>query len=299
MKLDPDTQYEQRLRSVPDTREPQSNREGRRLKSGESLKSRMSRIPLAASSYHLLRSAVSLRHFYHFTKDLVRFRSMLRRNDRRFPMHLMDVWPCLEDRTKTTGFDRHYILHTAWAARTLRSINPDYHIDIASSLPFVSVVSAFIPVRFYDYRPAQLTLGNLECGFADLLSLPFEDNSIPSLSCMHVVEHVGLGRYGDALDPNGDLKAIAELKRVVALGGDLLFVVPIGKPRIMFNAHRVYAYRQIISSFVGFELKEFALVPDKQEDAALMVNASEETANDQMGGCGCFWFRKHSGQGLS
>ncbi|NDC42314.1 MAG: DUF268 domain-containing protein, partial [Chitinophagia bacterium] len=56
--------------------------------------------------------------------------------------------------------------------------------------------------------------------------LPFESDSIPSLSCMHTIEHVGLGRYGDQLDPQGDLKAIAELKRVVQPGGDLLFVTP-------------------------------------------------------------------------
>jgi hypothetical protein len=59
---------------------------------------------------------------------------------------------------------------------------------------------------------------------------------------MHVIEHIGLGRYGEALDPDGDLKAIRELVRVLAAGGNLLVVVPVGRPRIQFNAHRIYDY---------------------------------------------------------
>ena len=99
-------------------------------------------------------------------------------------------------------------------------------------------------------------------GKADITKLNFEDNSINSLSCMHVVEHIGLGRYGDEIDPNGDIKAINELKRVTAKNGDLLFVVPVGKPRVQFNAHRIYSYEMIIEYFNGFELIDYCLIPD-------------------------------------
>jgi len=84
-------------------------------------------------------------------------------------------------------------------------------------------------VEFYDFRPAKLTLSNLKCGQANLLKLPFENSSIESLSCMHVVEHVGLEKYGDTFNPEGNLKAIAGLKRVLAVGERLLFVVLLGK----------------------------------------------------------------------
>jgi hypothetical protein len=117
------------------------------------------------------------------------------------------------------------------AARIINELKPDIHYDISSSLYFCSIVSAFNKVKFYDFRPANLQLTNLTAESSNLLSLPFEANSISSLSCMHVVEHIGLGRYGDALDPDGDLKAISELKRVLGNEGSLLyFVVPIGKP---------------------------------------------------------------------
>jgi len=112
---------------------------------------------------------------------------------------------------------------------------------------------------------------------------------------MHVIEHVGLGRYDDPIDPDGDLKAIEELKRVLTKRGNLLFVVPIGQPKVMFNAHRIYSYDQIISYFDPFELIEFALIPDNPEEGGLIVHAKREMANAQTYGCGCFWFRKKDG----
>ncbi|MCX6800005.1 MAG: DUF268 domain-containing protein, partial [Candidatus Falkowbacteria bacterium] len=120
------------------------------------------------------------------------------------------------------GFDRHYIYHPAWAIRKILENQPKFHVDISSALTFVSMLSAMIPVQYYDYRPAKLKLPGLFCGQADLTKLPFNDNEIESLSCMHVVEHVGLGRYGDPVNPDGDLLAINELKRVLAINGYLL-----------------------------------------------------------------------------
>ena len=195
----------------------------------------------------------------------------------------------LQEATSTTDFDRHYVYHPAWAARVLAKTKPSKHIDIASTLHFCSMLSAFIPVEFYDIRPATLSLSGLTTGKADLMYMPFADDSIQSLSCMHTIEHVGLGRYGDPLDHDGDLKAISELKRVLAPGGNLLFVVPIGKPKIVFNAHRIYSYDQILSYFQDLTLQEFTLIPD---EGIPTYHASKELADAQSYGCGCFWFTK-------
>jgi SAM-dependent methyltransferase len=227
-----------------------------------------------------------------FIAEYRRFAALQAQGARRFPLRWQDRQPCLTDRTATTDFDRHYIFQTAWAARVLAETRPALHVDISSQLQFCTLVSAFVPVKFYDYRPADLQLSNLTSEAADLMGLPFADASIPSLSCMHVVEHVGLGRYGDPIDPDGDLKAMAELQRVLAPGGDFLFVVPVGESRIAFNAHRVYSCDQVLRSFAGLELREFALVPERAADGGLIRNAPLALADRERYGCGCFWFRK-------
>ena len=229
--------------------------------------------------------------YLNFISEYVRFKRLDTSN--RFKINWGNKYPCLDDKTKETLFDRHYIYHTAWAARILSKTKPIRHVDISSSLYFSSIVSAFIPVDFYDYRPPELKLNNLTVGRADLLLLPFKSESISSLSCMHTIEHIGLGRYGDPLDPEGDLKAIKELIRVLSPGGSLLFVVPIGsKPKIMFNAHRIYTYEQILKYFSQLKLKEFVLIPEKAEDGGLINNPSKKLLNKQKYACGCFWFIK-------
>jgi len=226
-----------------------------------------------------------------FKECLAKYRSLDKSH--RFSVNKEDFWKCLNDNTSNIKFDPHYTYHPAWAARCLARINPTKHIDISSILNFNVVLSAFVPTEFYDYRPAEVkNLSGLECKGADLNCLPFADNSVESLSCMHTVEHVGLGRYGDEIDPDADLRAISELKRVIMPGGNILFVVPIGKPRIQYNAHRVYSYDMIMEYFADFELVEYSLIPDNAYDVGIIINATREQTDAQYYACGCFWFKK-------
>jgi SAM-dependent methyltransferase len=221
-----------------------------------------------------------------YLRELARFRAV---NDGRFSIDTKDLYPCLTDKIKYTPFDQHYTHHPAWAARKVAEIRPEKHVDISSILSFSTIISAFVPTEFYDYRPAEFHQPGFSTGFADLTKLPFDDNAIASLSCMHTVEHIGLARYGDPLDPQGDLKAIAELKRVLAPGGSLLFVTPVGRPRIEFNGHRIYSYEQIAEYFAPLTLKEFSLIPD---EGGILTHADPALVARQSYGCGCFWFIK-------
>ncbi|MEI6296919.1 MAG: DUF268 domain-containing protein [bacterium] len=229
---------------------------------------------------------------YSYILFLLDYDNFKEKNNSRFPLEWKNIQPELEDKTTSTSFDTHYIYHPAWAARVIAEIKPKKHIDISSILCFSTLISAFIPTEFYDYRPANIKLDNYHTGKGDLTFLPFTDNSVESISCMHTIEHIGLGRYGDQMDPSGDIKAIEELKRVVRKNGNIIFVVPVGKSKLMFNAHRIYSYEQILSYFNGFELKEFSLIPDDAKKTGIIKNASKELVDKQNYGCGCFWFIK-------
>ena len=249
------------------------------------MKSRLKKIPASIDKL--------FQYIFNYVEYLGEFRKFVglqKESNKRFGLlEWKDSYPCLTDKTQNTSFDAHYIYHPAWAARIIAQNRPSLHTDISSTLHFCAIVSAFVPIDFYDYRPAELLLNNLKSNHGDLMNLPFPDHSVESLSCMHVVEHIGLGRYGDRLDPDGDLKAIVELKRVLARNGSLFFVTPVGKPNIRFNAHRIYSYDQIVSYFSELAIQEFSLVDDHGQ---FITNADPAYANQQKYGCGCWWFKK-------
>lgn len=229
-------------------------------------------------------------------KDYLAFKRALKGQKsapERFSIHVGDFYPQIKDKTVQTGFDRHYVYHTSWAARIVAETRPAKHVDISSSLYFSGLVSAFVPVDFYDYRPADLRLSNLTSSHGDLMALPFKDASVPSLSCMHTIEHIGLGRYGDPIDPEGDIKACAELSRVLAVDGRLIFVTPIGaKSMIEWNAHRIYSYDQAMALFPDLTLVEFSLIPEHADGGGLVRNAGPKLLDGEKYACGCFVFTK-------
>lgn len=197
--------------------------------------------------------------------------------------------PCLEDDTERTGFDTHYVYHVAWALRRLIAQPPVHHVDISSSLDFVSAASALVPTTFYDFRPAPLHLSGLQCAAGDLTNDGhWATGAFSSVSCMHVVEHIGLGRYGDALDATGDLRALANLGRMLAKGGRLLFVVPVGRPMVCFNAHRIYQAAWIARWFESnFDLRDFYLIPSNASQPPI-DHADLSDADRMHYACGCF-----------
>lgn len=246
---------------------------------------------------HFLKKIYKLRCIFKiwFWKDYLKYK----KENKRFKIPFTEIWPITYEKTKNTTFDGHYTYFPAWAIRKVLEIekrkNIEKHIDFSSSLHFCSNLSAFLPVEFYDYRPANLTLSNLKSEHADLTNLKnFKDNSVKSLSCMHVIEHIGLGRYGDKIDTEGDIKAINELKRICDIGGSILFVVPVGKERIQFNAHRIYDFDTIKKLFgKDFELKEFSLIDDKNNFIEnIRLDKASGLVEKQSYACGCFYFVK-------
>ncbi len=179
------------------------------------------------------------------------------------PMRFRDSYPCLHDRTPSTPYDAHYFYQDIWAFKAIGRAGVECHVDVGSRSIFVGMLTGITKVIFIDIRPLKVDLENLDSRAGTLVDLPFEDRSVRSLSCLHVAEHVGLGRYGDPLDPKGTQKAARELARVLAPGGVLYFSVPVGRPRVCFNAHRIHSPAQILGYFEDLTLIECSGVDDR------------------------------------
>ncbi len=227
----------------------------------------------------------SIRLYRRFQKELSRYRS-LPGAERVDPC---DLWPCLFDKTEFSNVPAHYFYQSAWIARRLEQIRPQFHVDIGSQLDLVGIVSAFIPMVFVDIRPLSAELPNVQRLSGSIIHLPFADSSVNSLSCLHVIEHVGLGRYGDTLDVQGTLKASRELTRVLAGGGSLFLSVPIGRDRTCFNAHRIHSPHTILKYFEGLDLIEFSCEDDS---GTYHENCNPGVYQDASYCCGMFWLKK-------
>jgi SAM-dependent methyltransferase len=165
--------------------------------------------------------------------------------------------PWLEDATATTPVDPHYYFQDAWGFEKIFKAKPACHVDIGSHHKLVALLSKVVDTTMVDLRPLPVSLDSLKFKAGTILALPFPDASVPSVSSLCVVEHIGLGRYGDPLDPEGTAKAVAELKRIVAPGGDLYVSVPIDDVnRIYFNAHRAFCDAYLEKLFAPFEIVE-------------------------------------------
>jgi len=217
------------------------------------------------------------------------FREYSRKSAER--LRLLDLYPQLGERRALAGIaSGDYFHQDLWAARKVFQSGVTEHFDVASRVDgFVAHCAVFTKVIYVDVRPLPSDIRNIETRSGQLGQLPFDDGSVSSLSCLHVVEHVGLGRYGDPIDPQGTLKALADLQRVLAPKGNLYLGLPIGRARVCFNAHRITNPDQVLSAMSQLELVDFAAV----DGTGSFVDGGQPDAYREVEyACGLFHFRR-------
>ncbi|MCL5774762.1 MAG: DUF268 domain-containing protein [Patescibacteria group bacterium] len=226
--------------------------------------------------------------FFWYTKDFFAYRRLLGKAGIESKPTL---FPQLFDKDPTSHtFDKHYVYMDRWAFKHLLEVRPREHVDVGSSIRFLSMASAITKLKFVDIRPVKLDFDNFECIEGSILKMPFADDSVESLSCLHVAEHIGLGRYGDPLDPLGTKKACAELARVLKPGGVLYFALPVGREMVYFNAHRVHNPKTILEYFKDLRLVHFSAVNDQGH---FFETARLEDFQNTNYACGMFEFTKN------
>ena len=206
----------------------------------------------------------------------------------------------MSDRYDSAGVATgHYFHQDLHVARKIFEANPSRHVDVGSRIDgFVAHVASFREIEILDFRPIESKSKNIKLMQADLMSEQFEyPVKTTSLSCLHAIEHFGLGRYGDPLDLNGHKKGIKNLANCLFTGGTLYLSTPIGRPRIEFNAHRVFDISYLLELFElnDLSLKEFSYVNDNGdllEQADPYSEAGKRNFNLEYG-CGIFELEKH------
>jgi len=240
----------------------------------------------------ILNQIINLRSFLqafpryiNFLKDLRKYSKMSGAEEIKF----RNIYPIIYEKTKIQSHDPHYFFQDIWLFKRILESKCEYHIDVGSKHAVIGLLSTITKVTYIELRPLKVNLENFESKKGNILSLPYENNSIKSLSSCHVAEHIGLGRYGDKLDPFGTKKAAKELTRVLAPEGNLYFSLPIGKPRLCFNGHRIHSTEQILRYFDGLELIELSGTDDKGK---FIENVDRNVLDQCLYGCGYFWFKK-------
>lgn len=194
-------------------------------------------------------------------------------------------YPCLDDRQECQSGHGHYFYQDCWAARHVFREHPEWGVDVGSTVLLVGILSQFTRWISVDIRPIKSELDGLECLTGSVLNLPFKDNEVPCLTTMCVIEHIGLGRYGDPLNPTGTQDAATEIARVIRPGGLVVYSVPVGMEETLeFNANRRFRYSQAADLFKGWELVDSCILTPTP-----IPSTSEDIPNDAVG---CFCFRK-------
>ena len=229
----------------------------------------------------------SLKYFSRYRKELREFQKLGGRVDRNF-MILADY---SDQSGEATG---HYFHQDLLVAQMIFHDNPNRHIDVGSSIGgFVAHVASFREIEVLDVRPLIETgHSNIIFHQADLM----KENALEitdSLSCLHVIEHFGLGRYGDSIDPKGYIKGFNNLIDMLKPGGVLYISFPIGENnKVYFNAHRVFHPLDILSwSDKPITLTRFDYV-DIDGKLQTIVDVENEKLNILEYGCGIYTFRK-------
>lgn len=175
--------------------------------------------------------------------------------------------PILDQRFSESGtMSGHYFHQDLFVAKKIFKNNPKRHLDIGSRTDgFVAHIAVFRKIEIMDIREQVSKVNNITFRKGDLMQLPNDlINAYDSISSLHVIEHFGLGRYGDPVNYHGYLKAIDNITKILQTRGKFYFSVPIGEQRIEFNAHRVFSVQYLLDLFDDkFILNSFSFVDDK------------------------------------
>lgn len=222
--------------------------------------------------------------------DMMKYKELNTREE--FEIQEEWLYPIVTDKYATNSGMNVYFWQDLWAAKHIIADGMKEHWDIGSRVDgFIAhLLAVDIKVNMIDIRPFPGTAENLFTVIDDATLLrQFEDNSIPSLSAMCSLEHFGLGRYGDPIDPEACFKCFSQIQKKLNKGGKLYISVPVGQDRVEFNAHRIFYASTIIASFDKLNLIEYSVIVDNKIDYNVDIHKYDSYRGHVTG---LFYFKK-------
>lgn len=206
---------------------------------------------------------------------------------------------CLDDKfTESGSVKGHYFHQDLLISRRIYYNNPSLHVDIGSRIDgFVAHVASFRHIEVIDIRPLSRTIPNIKFIQTDIMkTIPNHlSGHCDSLSCLHALEHFGLGRYGDPVICDGHIVGLNNIYSILKQGGKLYLSTPIGPQRIEFNAHRVFSVSYLLENLKNkYTLDCFSYIDD-QGDLHEDVQMTDSGIINNFGcvyGCGIFELTK-------
>lgn len=225
-------------------------------------------------------------------KDMELYKAI--NTDKKFEIEESSLYLIANDKDEAAGIpSHHYFAQDIWGGNKVYSNKPARHYDIGSRLDgFIAHLLTFREVYYIDVRPLPYDIPGLHFTQGDATTLDqIEDETVESLSCFHAMEHFGLGRYGDKVEPDAYRKAAKAMQRVLKKGGRLYIGVPIApKDRLVFNAHRLFSIQTILELFDEMKLEDMAVI--KPEGVMAESISTKDEPNIEEGSCGLFEFVK-------
>ena len=236
----------------------------------------------------------SFRFIPSYLLGILQLRNSLNQSNKApFSLHWL---PILSDRYMASGVAQgHYFHQDLWAARHVYAQHPRRHVDIGSRIDgFVAHLLVFREVEVLDVRELKSAVSGLHFRQADLMLAGSVDTSTTdSLSCLHALEHFGLGRYGDPINADGWYTGLQNLAYMLCNAGRLYLSVPVGPQVIEYNAQRIFAPGTIVDAAhtLGLALVEFSYVDDT---GVFHEKCHIDEASACQFGCGCYVFERVS-----
>ena len=206
------------------------------------------------------------------------------------------MWECSNDKYDNARTVENYFWQDLWAAKLIIKSGVKQHFDIASRLDgFIAhLLAVDINVSMIDVRKFPTEIENLDTIVDDATTLhQIPDESIESMSALCSLEHFGLGRYGDPIDPEACFKCFENIQKKLRKGGKLYVSVPIGRERVEFNAHRVFYPETIVNCFDSLKLEEFSCAANGSLEKNVDLHKYDNDSNNGNFRYGLFFFKKN------